>query len=408
MKVLILSQYFWPEEFRINEVASSLLERGHEVEVLTALPNYPQGSFYPGYSWFKRPKVDLPEGHKGLTIHRVPIVSRGRKKGLRLIFNYLSFIFFASIYIALFMRKKRFDYCVVFAISPILQAIPGILLRWLNGTKLAVWVQDLWPETLSAVGAVSSSKALGLVGKVVRWIYRSSDHVLVSSEGFTESVIAWGADRSKIRYFPNWSDELGSVPAAEPSLTELPAGFNIVFAGNIGVAQGLETVLAAAERTRDKEDIHWIVLGDGSERERLQVLARERRLEKNVRFFGRKPASTMPYYFERAGALLVTLRDDRIFALTVPSKVQAYLAAGRPILAALNGEGARIIEEANAGYAAPALDAEGLANHALRLYSMSAQEREEMGRNGRRFYEAHFQRSRLISQFESWMKEVSQ
>lgn len=405
MKVLIVSQYFWPEEFRVNELASSLLERGHSVDVLTGLPNYPQGRFFPGYSWFNSTDEALPHNLNNIKIQRVPLISRGRKKGVRLLINYLSFVFFASLYILLFYRKKKYDCTVVFAVSPLLQAIPALFLRWLNGTKSFVWVQDLWPETLSAVGVVKSAKALGLVGNLVRWIYRRSDLVLVQSEAFIDSVVSWGAERRKIRYFPNWSDEVGVVESDSNEV--MPAGFNVVFAGNLGRAQGLETILAAAEKTRAMTDLNWVILGDGSERIPMQELAEKMGLERTVRFLGRKPASTMPYYFGNAGALLVTLRDEKIFSLTVPSKIQAYLAAGRPILAAIDGEGARIIELAKAGFAAPALDAESLANNALRLYSMSITDRAEMGQNGRKFYESHFQRDRLISNLESWMREFS-
>ncbi len=403
MKLLIISQYFWPENFRINDLAKALVERGHEVTVLTGKPNYPAGAFFSGYGFFKQRE----EQRDGVTIKRVPLIPRGHSSSLRLIFNYLSFVFFASL-LAPFRCRDNYDLIFVYEPSPITVALPAIVMRRLKKIPMMLWVQDLWPESLSATGAITSPKIISIVRKLVRFIYRHCDGILVQSRGFIEPTIASGAKHEQIRYFPNWAEDLyrPGEQMASKQITGMPQdGFTILFAGNLGAAQSLKTIIDAAERLRS-ENIHWVILGDGRASVWMEEQIQQRGLGQHVCMLGRKPMEMMPQYFAQADALLVTLRPDPIFSRTIPSKVQSYLACGRPIVAALDGEGARIVHDSAAGVVVGAGDADALAKAVISLKAMSADEREQMGQRGRAYFESNFESEMLISQLEGWMEEM--
>ena len=386
MRILVLSQYFWPETFRINEVVDSMRDLGCDVTVLTGQPNYPDGVVQRGYS-----AVSLrTQIRDGLTIHRVPLVPRGRGSALRLVLNYLSFIVSSAVFGPWLLRGQRFDAILVYATSPILQAIPAIWLARLKGARLATWVQDLWPESLSATGFVRNQKILSVVAAVVRWIYRKNDLLLVPSQAFVEPVVRM-AGRTPVVYHPNPGELAFSAAVTDrPFPLQLEPGFNVVFAGNLGAVQALDTVLAAAQLLRDEQDVRFVLVGSGSRSEWLQQEIRRRGLD-NISLPGRFPPSDMPGILSQASALLVSLVRDPIMSQTVPSKVQAYLAAGRPIIAALDGEGARVVMEAGAGIACPAEDAKALADAVIRLRDAPPEELKEMSQRGLRYYEKNFE-----------------
>jgi glycosyltransferase involved in cell wall biosynthesis len=393
LRILIVSQYFWPEGFRINEVAKTLLDKGVEVEVLTGKPNYPQGEIFSGYrAWGCQ-----QQNHQGISINRIPLLAR-RKGAFRLALNYLSFVVSGLLLAPWLLRDKKFDVIFVYGTSPILQAIPAIFLGWLKGCLVVLNVQDLWPESLSATGYVENRTALNLVEKVVRYIYRNSDLLLVQSRAFEGAVSAL-ASGTPVVYYPNSVDASFAVRTTSvvPDVAGLGNGFSVMFAGNIGAAQAVGVIVEAAALLREYSDISFVVLGDGSARAGMLAEVKKRGLS-NLHLPGRFPVETMPGFMQKASVLLVTLTDQPIFALTVPNKVQAYMAAGRPIIACLNGEGARLVVEAGAGLATPAEDASALADTILRLYRLSPSERDTMGSNGRRYYQEHFNHEHLIDQ----------
>ncbi len=402
MRVLIVSQYFWPENFQINDVAKSLLAKGVEVEVLTGKPNYPAGKVFAGY----RAGGCQQETWQGINIHRVPLVPRG-KGGWRLAPNYLSFVISGMLCAPWLLRGKKFDVIFVFAMSPILQAIPAIFLGWIKRSPVVVWVQDLWPESLSATGHVKNKVILGLVERVVRFIYKHTALLLVQSKAFIAPVGAL-ASATPVKYFPNSVDQSFTMrsTAKVPDVQGLDNRFSVMFAGNIGTAQAVQVIVEAATLLKEHADIQFVVLGEGSCRERMSQQAKECQLT-NLHLPGRYPVETMPGFMQKASVLLVTLADQEIFAATVPSKVQAYMAAGRPILACLNGEGARLVNEAKAGLAVPAEDGPALAAAVLRLYRMPEAEREQMGTNGREYFKMHFDNELLIGQLIGHLREVS-
>ncbi len=403
MRVLVLSQYYWPETFRITEVVGALRAADVEVAVLTGQPNYPDGEVFPGYSAMSTRE----EVHEGTQIWRVPMLPRGRGSALRLVGNYLSFIISAACVGPWLLRRQRFDVVLVYAPSPILQAIPAVAIARLKRARLVTWVQDLWPESLEVTGFIRNRRALMLVAGVVRWIYRRNDLLLVQSQAF-ESPVRRLAPYTPIEYFPNPGD--GPVPsvarADEPPL-RLGEGFTIVFAGNLGTVQALDTVLAAASELRDLTDVRFILVGSGSRSDWLREAVQKAALL-NVDLPGRFPPAAMPAILEQASVLLVSLAKQPILAQTVPSKLQSYLAAGKPILASLDGEGARVVGEAEAGIATPAEDASALAAAARRLYAATPAERLAMGARARAYYDRHFDPQKLGSRLVGILSSVAQ
>ena len=405
MRVLVVSQYFSPEIFRINEVVQSLVAKGVVVDVLTGNPNYPEGKIFAGYSAWGGKKEQV----LGATVYRVPIFPRGKQGALRLALNYLSFVISGLLFGPWLLRKRRYDVVFVYGLSPIFLAIPAIFLAWLKDRKLVLWVQDLWPESLAATGYVRNQRVLQTVEWLVRWIYRHSDLLLVQSRAFEVPVAALSPGKP-IVYYPNSVDStFADPPLTFVDLPEVPAldeGFAVVFAGNLGAAQAVEVMVEAASLLMHVPQIRFVIFGRGSRWEWMHEQVLAQRLT-NLYLPGRFPANTMPGLMQKAGALLVTLADEPIFSLTVPNKLQAYLAAGRPILACLNGEGSRLVQEAQAGLSVPAQDAKALAAAVLQLYRMKPDERAHFGANGRRYFNTHFDHDRLVNELMAHLRGMS-
>jgi glycosyltransferase involved in cell wall biosynthesis len=404
VNILLVSQYFWPEGFRVNDLVTGWQERGHDVTVLTGIPNYPAGKPYPGYSAFG----PASERFGRSRIVRVPLVPRGGGGRARMTANYLSFALTASL-LGPARCRGPVDLVFVYQMSPVTMAIPAAILRRLRRVPMALWVQDLWPETLVAAGAIRSRLVLKLFERLVRGIYRRSDLLLVQSEEFVAPVIARGAAAHRVRFLPNWAEsfyrpvDAGADPVPAGAL---PSGFVILFAGNLGEVQSLETILGAAELLRDAPSVHWVFMGDGRRRAWLGQEIARRGLGATVHLREARPAAEMPRWLAAADALLVTLRADPALARTVPGKLQSCLACARPVLAALDGAGADIVRRSGAGRVGPAEDAVALAAHARQLAEAPAETRARMGQRGREFFLAHYERELLLDRLEGWMREV--
>lgn len=400
MKILIVTQYFWPENFRINDLCKALKEKGHEVTIYTGIPNYPLGKFFDGYG-LSGPYKEL---FKGMDVIRVPITPRGPKKGFFLALNYLSYFIMASLLAPFLLRRRKFDRIFVYEPSPITVAIPAIIIKYFRKIPMVLWVTDLWPESLEATGAVNNKKVLRLVGKMVKWIYKHTDKILITSKGFRSRVENYCDQPEKISYWPQWAEDLfssgDSVPSGYDDHSYPSEGFKIVFAGNIGSAQDFETIVNAAVRLRNFKDIHFVILGDGMMIKWVIEQVKRKGLEDTFHLLGRKPIETMPYYFKKADALLLTLKNSDIFAITVPSKLQSYLASGKPIIVGINGEASEIVNEWKAGVCSKAGDDEDLSKAILRLYNSSDEEREGFGSNAYECYRSEFQREKLVSNLE--------
>jgi colanic acid biosynthesis glycosyl transferase WcaI len=401
MKILIVSQYFWPEHFVVNSLSSRLVKHGHEVQILTALPNYPSGKFFKGYGFFNGPWF---EDFEGARVHRVPILPR-RSGFLWLSVNYISFVFF-GILPGAFSVKKDFDVIFCMGLSPITSCLPAIFFKKITGKPLVFWVQDLWPESVAAVGATKSSWGLRAVGSLVRFIYRRCDLILMQSEAFRTSVLRWGGQSEKLRYVPNWAPTISNDIHAVDWVNDLPKGFNVIFAGNIGKAQAIPTILKAAAQLSAVSDINWIIVGDGSSKEFLENEIQYRNLKSCVLVLGRKPHHDMPALMSKGDVMLVTLTNEPIFSLTVPSKIQGYMSSGKPILACLNGEGARIGEVAGAGLTCGAEDSEALAARVLEFYKMTLEQRLEFGTRGHDYFKTHFEENLIVQKIETALKDA--
>lgn len=403
MRILVVSQYFWPENFRVNDLVKECVQRGHQVTVLTGIPNYPSGKVFDAYQ-------DNPGAFtefEGAQVVRVPILPRGTG-GLRLMLNYLSFVFGASSFGPWHLRGEPADVIFVFEPSPVTVGLPAVWLGKIKNAPVVFWVLDLWPDTLAAMGVVRSPRILAWVGHMVRFIYSRCTLVLGQSRSFLGSIAHYCDDKAKIRYFPSWAEDLfmdGHVQPA-PEVPEWVDGFTVVFAGNIGEAQDMPALLDAAERLKDHARIRWVIVGDGRKFDWLQSEVILRGLDKKVLLPGRFPIERMPSFYAHADALLVSLKRDPVFSMTIPGKVQSYLMAGIPLLGMLDGEGAAVIRDSKAGLSCEAGDDAGLAEAVLVLAAMSADDRKQLGLNGRKYAQQEFGRTQLMDRLEVLLIEA--
>lgn len=406
LKVLIVSQYFWPENMRINDLVEGLIQRGHEVTVLTGWPNYPEGRVFED---FRRSPEQYTE-YRGAKIVRVPFIPRG-KRSITLILNYMSFFVSGSVLGPWKLRGNRYDAIFVYAVSPIMSAIPALVVGKLKKIPVFIWVLDLWPETLKAVGVLNSARLLELVGKTVSWIYNRADYLLLQSKAFSTSVTQYctrAMPSERLVYFPSWAEDgFSNLPAEGSSLLERDLqSFTILFAGNLGEAQDFPAILDVAEGLRGELAIRWVIAGDGRMSEWLEQQVADRGLD-NVFLLGRHPLDAMPALFATADALLVSLKTNEVFEKTIPGKVQAYLASGKPILGMIDGEAARVIEEAGAGLACSSSDRPAFARIVSQMAQMTPPQREAMGALGKHYYDEHFSKEKLFSNLVSLFRQAT-
>ena len=398
MKILIFTNHFYPENFKANDIAFDLAEKGHKVTVCTAIPDYPQGNFHKGYGFFKKRREIV----NGVKVIRIPLIPRGKGGGLRLMLNYISFLFFSVFYalgIALF---SKFDKVFVHHTSPVTVGVPAVIVKKIQNIPLVFWNLDLWPESLIAAGGIRNKSIIAGVEKLVQFIYNNSDKILISSEGFRESILAKGNYQNKIEYFPNWAEEIfenNKLLAAE-QLPNLPKGFKIMYAGNVGEAQNLEMLMQAALKLREQSQIKWIIVGDGRKLPYLKDFVKENKLEETVYLLGRFPFEYMPSFYDKADAMFLSLKDDEIFRLTVPARLQSYMACQKPILAMINGEAARIINKSDSGFVSKAEDVETFVEQVMEMSKLSASELKNLGKNSKAYYHKYFLRSHKLNQIE--------
>ena len=393
MNVLLVTQYFYPENFKSNDIAFELVKRGHNVTVLTGLPNYPEGKIYSGYSIFKKRKENI----NGATIIRALLISRGNGSGFRLFLNYFSWAFFASVKAFFLSFSYKFDAVIVHEPSPVTQGFPAIVVKWIQKIPIYFWVLDLWPESLVAAGGIKNKLVLGIFTRIVKVLYNNSDKILISSKGFKKSILEKGNYSDKLIYYPNWAEDIISKGNTGYQIPELPVGFKIMFAGNIGESQDMEHFMLAALELKKYTDIKFILIGDGRFKTFVEDFIEVNDLKENIYLMGRFPVESMASFFEKADGLLVSLKDELIFNLTVPAKIQAYMSAAKPIVAMINGEGADLIKEAKCGFSAPAGDNKKLAQIILNLYNLNKEERVNMGLMGYKYYAEHFKMDNCIN-----------
>lgn len=401
MKILFVSQYFYPENFRINDLACRLVERGHEVHVLTGIPNYPRGEFFEGYGIAKKRR----ELWNGVKIMRVPVFPRYNDK-VHLCINYLSFVIFGCLK-ALTMSKADYDVIYAFGTSPITQALPALVMKKRSGARVIVNVQDLWPDNVVAITGLENKKAIRLLDKMVDYIYNRCDVVLGTSHSFVDAIRKRKGlrEKRKVGYWPQYAVV---EPTDEKRTDLLPEGiFHIVFTGNVGDGQGLENVIDAIGLLREKgvDNFCFDIVGDGRARERLETLSEHKGfLGKYIKFHGSFPENEIPGILACADASLLILNPDPVFERTIPAKLQTYLVCSTPVIGCVSGEAKHILEKYNAGICADKVSGEALAEAILAMMNLTAEEREELKANAKRLSDEEFDREKLIDKLEKYMR----
>ena len=399
MKILFVCQYFFPETFRGNDIAFHLAELGHEVHVVTGIPNYPKGKFYDGYGLFRKRHEVL----KGVKVTRLPIVPRGNGGKVMMLLNYLSYFVVGSVWMFFHALTHKYDRVFCQQLSPVMMSTPAVLYKKMRKVPLYTWVLDLWPESLTAAGGINNKYVLGFFKWFVKMEYKNSDKILISSRNFEKSVLEYGDYKDKIIYYPQWSD--GNTEAVRGfTLPDIPQGFRIMFAGAVGEAHGMECNMQAALLTKEYKRIKWVIVGDGRRSDWVQQFVKDNGLEDTVSMPGRFPSDTMPLFFEQADVMLASLTDSPLFNLYSPAKIASYMAAKKPIIAVMNGEGADVVMSAECGWHIPAGDAEGLASLAISLSTAKKEELETKGQNGRAYYDKYFIKDKCLKKLKSIME----
>lgn len=397
-KILFVCQYFYPETFRGNDVAFHLAEKGHDVHVITGTPNYPAGKFFPGYGIFKK----RHEVVRGVKVTHLPIVPRGADNKIMLMLNYFSFLIVGSLYMLWHTIFHKYDLVFCQQLSPVMMSMPAVMYKRIRRVPLYTWVLDLWPESLTAAGGINNKHVLGFFDWFVKKEYKHSDKILTSSRSFDQSILAYGDYKDKIVYFPQWGDGVSNSPL-EFDLPKMPEGFVVMFAGAVGEAHGMECNLKAALLTKENKNIHWVIVGDGRKLEWVQKFVKENGLEETVHTLGRFPSETMPFFFDKADVMLVSLTDSPLFNLYAPAKISSYMASGKPIIACLNGEGGEVVKDAKCGWCVKAGDSEGLAMLVTELYGMDKSIFAEKGANGLKYYNEFFEKEKCLRKLDEIM-----
>lgn len=404
MRILVVTQYFWPENFRINDLVEEFVKRGHQVTILTGKPNYPSGTLFPEFE----AEPENFNHYKGCKVVRVPVTMRGQGSGRKLVANYLSYVMSASLLGYWKLRKDKFDVVFVYEPSPVTVCLPAIFFKKMKGIPVVFWVLDLWPETLEAIGVVKSPKVLSAVGKLVSFIYNRCDLVLGQSKAFYDGIARYCSEKQKIRYFPSWSESVFTDKFVQPiEVMNAYKSFKVLFAGNVGEAQDFPAIIETAKQLKEMQvNAKFFIVGDGRHSSWVEQEVHSQSLEDYIILLGRHPLEAMPSFYASADALLVTLKESPAFAMTIPGKVQSYMAAGKPILTMLTGEGSRVVREAECGLIADSGDANTLAANIQKMSVMSPAQLISLGANARNYAAREFDRDRLIGQLESWFVEV--
>lgn len=389
MKILVVCQHYWPEPYPLSDLCEELVRRGHQVDVITGVPNYPMGKTYAGYEKGKKRR----EVHNGVNILRTFTIPRRRNAIFRLL-NYYSYAI-SSTWKAMTTRE---EYDVVFTnqTSPVMMSSGAFAYAKKHGKKTVMYCMDLWPACLAAGGVAETSWIYKFFALESRRLYNLADRLLITSEMFRGYLTGkHGVEPDKIEYLPQYAlDAFSNLPDTAAGKKTI----DLMFAGNVGAAQSLYTVLGAAEKLLDIPNLTIHIVGDGSELNNLKALAKEKKLS-NLIFYGRKPQEEMPNYYALADAMLVTLTADPYISLTLPGKVQTYMAAGKPILGAASGETACVLEAARCGFCAPPEDPEKLAE-IIRTF-ICCPHKKQLGQNGRSYYEQHFARQKFMDRLEA-------
>lgn len=404
-KILFVCQYFYPETFRGNDIAFHLAEEGHDVHVVTGIPNYPKGKFFPGYGLFKK----RHEVINGVRVTRLPLVPRGEDNKIMLMLNFFSFFIFGWFWMLFHALWHKYDLVFCQQLSPVMMSSPAVLYKKMRHVPLYTWVLDLWPESLTAAGGINNKYILGFFNLFVKSEYKNSDKILTSSKSFDQSILKYGDYKDKVIYYPQWSDGASNASglnfALPEKLQELSSNgdFIVMFAGAVGEAHGMECNMQAAFKTKEYKNIKWVIVGDGRRLDWVRSFVKENGIEETVITLGRFPSETMPLFFEKADVMLVSLTDSPLFNMYSPAKIASYMAAERPIIAALNGEGGDVIRAAECGWNVKAGDSDSLAKLVIALSQTDRQELAVKGQKGKAYYDKFFTKDECLKKLDEIM-----
>lgn len=402
-KILVVSQHYWPESFRITDICDFFVEQDCEVEVLCGMPNYPKGKFYEGYSYIKNRK----QVHNSVKIRRTFEVARGDNSNIRIFLNYISFPT-ASLFHLPRLLFNKYDKIFIFQTSPVMMALPGILVGKMKNIETTIYVLDLWPENLYSVLNIKNSLARKLLGKISHWHYKKADKLIILSEKMKTKILEVTSSAGEnIAVLPQACEKIYEKDIKDKSLhAKYSKGFNIVFTGNLSPAQSFETIIEAAKALKEAgiPDINWIIVGDGMSRGWLEEQVAKENLHDSFFFEGMKPVSDIPKYTNIANLLIGCLVKSDFLEATIPSKVMSYIASGKPLVLAMDGEVQQLINKTiKCGLAGPAGDAKMLTENIKELYSLSASDRQKMGARGREYHFKHFERNIVLQKLYNFI-----
>ena len=395
--ILVVTQYFYPEQFRINDMCAEWVKRGYKVTVLTGYPNYPQGEYYDGYGWFKRTK----QRWKGVNIIRIPLMAR-KQGSVRLALNYLSFVV-SGLFWAMTTNIKA-DYVFTFEVSPMTQALIGVWYAKKRKIPHYLYVQDLWPENVEIVTGIHSPLVLKPIGAMVNYIYKNCDIIFGTSPSFVKEIQKRvKKNKGKVKYLPQYAEDFYK-PVERKPVPEIPDddSFKIIFTGNIGKAQGLDILPKAAKLLKGKENVKFVIVGDGRDKENFLKQIADNDVRDMFVMIDRQPPERIPELLVSCDAAFISFMADPLFEKTIPAKLQSYMACGMPIVAAASGETKRIIEEAQCGVCVDLGNTKNLVNEIIRMQTIRS---EEMGECSQKYYCKHFEKALIMEHIEYYFKD---
>lgn len=398
--ILVISQYFYPEQFRINDICSEWVKRGYKVTVITGIPNYPQGKYYKGYGLFSKRK----ETYNGIEIIRLPIIPRG-KTSIMMVLNYISFVI-SGFFWKLFARLKA-DHVFIFEVSPMTQALLGVWYAKRRKIPCFLYVQDLWPENIEIVTGIRNKHILGSIGKMVDYIYARCSRIFTTSNSFVTAIEKRGVPKDKITYWPQFAEDFYQ-PTCKTKVDEIPedGAFNIIFAGNIGTAQGLNILPKTAQLLKEQnKNVRFNIVGDGRYKNDFIKLVAENGVDDMFNFIDKQPALRIPELLAVNDAALITLTASPLFSMTIPAKLQSYMACGIPIIASTDGETQDIIRDAKAGICSPAGSPDILAEKIVQMASLNSDDLRQMAQNAQNYYQTHFNKKNLLNIMDEYFAE---
>lgn len=395
-RILVICQHYWPESFRITDICEFLIEKDCEIDVLCGIPNYPKGKFFDGYSIFK----NRSQTHNNVKIRRTLEIPRGNNTNVRIFINYLSFPFFSIFHIPRLLTKK-YDKILIYQLSPVMMSISGLIVGKLKKIETTMYVLDLWPENLFSVLDIKNKLLRNLVTRMSHWHYRKADKLVALSNTMKLRLIdVTNKPNNKIAVLPQACEKIYEKDILNKPLSKkFRGGFNVLFTGNISPAQSLETIISAASILYDKglTDIRWIIVGDGMSKQSVVEQVKRVGLEKNFHFEGMKPVSDIPKYNSIADVLVGCLVKSNLLEATIPAKVMSYIASGKPVVLAMDGEVQDLVtKRAKCGFVGPTEDAHSLAKNIQTIYKMSQKERNILGKNGRDYHFKHLERNIVL------------